>query len=208
MSYYSPEAIVNRACARVGLEPLQSLTDDLPGGQGADLIYKGLISFLLGHYPWSFARTTRQLSKLHGVTAFAGYRNVFQLPPDRLGPPQKLTISPRDPDSTFTDFTPEEDKVHADVPELYALIPYFARPDMWSAAFMEAATLALAAELVMAIASREKKRDALRRDVYGTPQENMRGGLIGVAIQAEAQGTPSKKLKLRGNPLTQHFQGG
>ncbi|WP_054782864.1 hypothetical protein [Pseudovibrio denitrificans] len=156
MSYYSPEAIINRACARVGLEPLQSLTDDLPGGQSANLVYQGVISFLLGHYPWSFALTTRQLSILHGVQAFAGYSNVFQLPPDRLGPPKKLTTSPRDPESTFTDFTPEEDKVHADVPELYALIPYSARPDMWSSAFMEAATLALSAELVMAIAPERK----------------------------------------------------
>ena len=208
MAGLDPLILCNRACARVGLDPFQTLDDDLPGGQSAGLVYAGLIDFLLGLYPWSWARTTRRLSRLTNVHAFAGFSYVFQLPGDRLNPPEKITTSPADPDAVVTNFVLEDDRLHANEPDLYARIAYAVPPSRWSSSFVEAATLALGAELIMAIAANEKKRDALRKDVYGSAQEQMRGGLIGVAIQADAYGSPSRRLRTERNPLTRHFLGG
>ncbi|MDD7908677.1 hypothetical protein PUV47_02000 [Pseudovibrio exalbescens] len=208
MSVLTDLVVVNRACARVGLEPFQSLNEDLPGGESAQYVYDGVVEFLLGLHPWSFARETRQLSRLHGVTPYTGYNHVFQLPPDRLGPPERVTQSARLVDDVFTDYALQGDYLHADPSELYALVSVRPEPQRWPTAFLEAATLAVAAELIMAIAANSGKRNDLRRDVYGSPSEQMRGGVIGVAIRADSIATPPKKLRYAGNPLTAHYRGG
>ena len=62
MALLTPIDIINTACARIGEEPVQSLTEDLGGGQSASLIYDETVDFNLGLQPSGFDSPARFVS--------------------------------------------------------------------------------------------------------------------------------------------------
>lgn len=201
-------AIVNRACARIGVEPLESLDEETFGGQAASLVFDSVLDFLLGLYPWTFARTMVQLDYLSSETAWGGYVYVHQLPGARLGPPNYLTAHPTIEDSRLTRFSLQGEKVHSNSNPLYAEIKIRPEPEKWPGTFREAATLLLAAEIAVPAADAESLADKLRIVAYGTPSQNFRGGATGAAIAEDARATPGKRLGANdGGPLVRAWQG-
>lgn len=200
MAVLTPLDVVNRACGRIGCDPLQSLGEDTIGGRGADLTYASVVEFLLGLYPFSFGREFRQLSEVVGDVQFAAYAHAFQLPPDRLGAPLRVMDDPTTPDRGFNAYLISGDLVLSDVAPLYAEISVVPPPSRWSTPFREAATLLLAGELALVLAHDRNLRAELRADALGTPSQQSRGGAIGAAISADSRATPPRRLQAE-NPL-------
>jgi len=199
MSALQPLDMVNRMCARIGEIPPLSLDDDVPGGQAAQLIYNGLVEALVGIYPFSFARKWCQLPRL-SAAPLGGWQYAFKLPPEALEPPFRITDRLTDPGRGFSAFTLNGGEVYSDSPELLAEVLVLPPPHIWSATFRECATVAGAAEYALARAADRNTWERLRVVAFGTPQENMRGGLMRVAISNDAQATPALALP-SGGPL-------
>jgi hypothetical protein len=204
--YLDALTVLNRACARIGNEPLQSPDEATPGGQAASLIYDGVVSFLLGMYPFSWALAFRQLEKLPGVTPLAGYAFAYQLPGDRLGPPLYVTDDPSNDSVRVLRFRLLGDQVHSSAEPLYVEIPVATAPEQWSSTFLEAVTLLLASELSVPLSDDDKRREALRTNAIGTADMNGRGGVLGMAIAQDARATPPRKLRGEVAPLLQAWQ--
>lgn len=199
MPVLAPLDIVNRACARIGCDPLQTLSEDTIGGRSAELVYGSVIEFMLGVYRFSWSREFRQLSQLEGASPLSAYALAYQLPPDRLGPPLRIVDDPT-VDRGFSAFLLTGDLVLSDVAPLYAEICILPPPARWSTAFREAATLLVAGELALAIAHDKDLRERLRADALGTPSAQPRGGAMAAAMAADAQATPPRRLQAN-NPL-------
>ena len=197
--------LINRACARIGADPLQDLNEDSIGGQSSDLIYNTIVEFLLGIYSFSFATKIVQLSQISGAQPVSGYKNLFELPADRLGPPINVTDCLGLPEVRFYHYEIIGSVIHCDASELYAEISFVPEPQYWSGAFRELMVLALAAEFALSIGHDDNLRERLRRDAYGASQEMFRGGAMGAAIRADSFSTPPRSADFSNNPLTRSF---
>lgn len=187
--------IVNRATARIGCDPLQSLDDETIGGRSAELVYSSVIEFLLGVYPFSFAREFRALSRIDGAGPIGAYDYAYLMPPERLGPPLRVLDDPSCPDRGFSSYLLSGDQVLSNVTPLYAEILVLPDPPRWSTPFREAAVLLLAAELALALAHDKSLRDSLRQDAIGTPSVQPRGGAMASAMAADSRATPPRAMQ-------------
>lgn len=194
--------IVNAACARVGADPVQSLGEETTGGQSYQLLYDDVVSFNLGLYQFSWSRTIRQLSKISGATPLSGFDHVYDLPPERNGPPLYVTDDVTDPNRRFDRYALLEKQVHSSADPLFACIKIKPDPHLWSATFRSCTITALASRLALSLASDRQTSEMLRVEAYGTPQENFRGGQMRAAIGEDSFSTPPRAANFDRNPLT------
>jgi len=201
--------IINTACAMIGEEPVQSLTDDLGGGQSASLLYEAVVDFNLGLQPsgFQFAREVRQLSRVAGVTAYTGYAYVFEVPAPYSGPPVFFTDDPSDPDRRYDRFLLTSGRVHASDDPLYAMVKFRPDPHRWPATFRMATMTALAAQLAFAIASDRNTMQIRQQEAYGSPSDNFRGGLMRTALSEDGFANPPRRVSMARNPLEQAWRG-
>lgn len=193
--------LINSALAAFAATPLQAVSSDTPAGQAADLAYESTVDACLGCYPWSFAKKTVPLARLD-ETPVNGYPFVFQMPSERLSLPLKLLRDPRDPDTPYKSWTVEGGQVFADDEPLWGVFVFRVDPEDWPPVFVQAVIYALAAALVVPISGNPgDNAEAMRRLAFGTQAENMRGGWLGQAMQADARNQPSRVLGLNDNPL-------
>lgn len=199
--------IVNAACARIGADPLQSLDEDTFGGQAAGLVYEELVGFNLGLHPFSFGRKIAQLSRVADAVPLSGWTLVYDLPPDRLGPPLYVTDDVTDPDRRFSRYSLVGATAHADAEPLFACIKFLPAPHLWSATFRSATVTALASRLALTLASDRQTAEQLHGQAYGSPVENHRGGQMRAAITEDSLSTPPRKPNWDNNPLTRAWRG-
>ncbi|MGI2031944.1 hypothetical protein ACRQ1B_06080 [Rhizobium panacihumi] len=201
--------IVNTACAMIGEEPVQSLTDDLGGGQSASVLLEAVIDFNLGLQPsgFHFAREVRQLSHLTDAVAYTGFEFVFEVPGEKIGPPVFFTDDPSDPDRRYTRFLLTSGRVHADDNPLYAMVNFRPDPHLWTATFKMATITALSGYLAFAIASDRNTQAQQLQAAYGTPSENFRGGQMRAALSEDGFANPPRRVSVARNPLEASWRG-
>jgi hypothetical protein len=187
-----PVDIVNRAFARFGAPPLETLDDENDLAQAAQLIYLTEVQAALGKMRWRFARRTFALSRLSGTPA-SGWRFAYQLPGEALGYPEKFLPDPRRPDLILRDFEIEAGEVHCDADRLSARCTVMVAPNVWPPEFRKAMIVGLASALCVPITHDLALADALRREAYGEPREGGTGGLLGRAIAQEIASSPPRE---------------
>ncbi len=193
--------IVNAACALLSVDPLQSMDEDMPGGQAAQALYRPIVDMCLGLSPWGFARRRRQLARLAGVTSPLGFTHVHQLPPDRVGLPERL-LEAGVPGRSIQAFDyDEEARVHSDVEDLWAEFTCRVVPGMWNPMFSTAVIHAVAAVFAEPLTGNSSMAAELHARAFGTPSEGFRGGLMRAALSADARATPARMLPAGSNPL-------
>lgn len=203
--------IANAACARIGIEPLESFGDETIGGQQAQLVYDETLDFNLGLYPvgFGFSKQIRQLSRDDTVTPLTGYTYVYSVPAECLGLPVYITDDATDPDRRFDRFVYVGRKVHSDPDTLFAMIRFRPDPSLWSPTFKSAMITSLAAKYAISAASDRALADDLKVEAYGSPVEAFRGGQMGAAIREESWGTPPRQTDwVSRNPLARAYRGG
>lgn len=199
MPIQEPLDIINAACARIGEDPLQASDDE--GGQAAMLLYEEVVGFNLGVYSFSFSRTLRQLAKVTDAVPLSGWKFVFDLPPERNGPPIYVTDDVTDPDRRYSRYSLVDATVHSDADPLFAMIKFSPVPHLWSATFKTCTITALGARLAFALASDRATMETMLSEAYGPPSENGRGGQMRAAINEDAQATPPRKPDWKNNPF-------
>lgn len=202
MSLLDDLDIVNAACAMIGEAPLQSLDEEIDAGMAASLLYQAVVEFNLGIHQFSFSKEIRQLSRDDTAALTAGYDYVYSLPPERIGDPLYCTDEPTNASRRFSAYAIVGQQLHSSATSLYAMIRYRPAPNRWTGPFKLATICAVAANLAIPITHDRALADQLKRDAYGTPQENFRGGLMRAAISAEAFTQPGRPQNRDDNPLT------
>jgi hypothetical protein len=200
----TPVVIANRAMAMIGADPLQSLDDETIGGQAARLLYDSLIGMCLGLTPWTFLRSTQLLNRLDVPPPANGFTYVHQLPPG--AELLRLTRS-RDYADVLTRFEIEGETITSDELVVYAQqqLDVTEQPHLWSAPFCHAFTTGLAADLALSHAHDKNLKAQLAAAAFGSDSQNLRGGLMGAAIQANSRNSPVKVLS-GGGPLLDAWQ--
>ena len=198
--------IVNAACARIGEEPLQEWGGD--DGQAAQLIYHEVVDFNLSCEPFSFAEETVQCSTVTGAAPLTGFTFVHDVPGDWFGPPLRLSDDATDPERRITAYLLQGRQIHSNCDPLFVTRRFRPEPWQWPADFRSCTIAAIAARLAIALASDEKLYDRLMTEAYGTPSENMRGGLMRMAITNDSQRKAPRRIQVTNNPFDRSWRSG
>lgn len=193
--------IINRALARIGCLPIQSVAAPGPAGTGVVNTYDAVLEDLLSKYPWHFTRRFSALSRLTAVP-IGGWSSAFLLPPQRLALPRGYYDGPDISGRPLLSFEIAGDQIYTRSSACYAEYQARPAPKDWPGHFRELMVLALAAEYALEVREDERLRATLRRDVYGPPEMQGDGGQFKVSSDLDAQARPSPQPAGGANPLT------
>lgn len=196
---FAPEDVANDAFALIGDEGVGSFTDDARGFD-AGRIYANEVGFALGVHPFSWCRRMVLLTRSSEIPA-TGHAHLFALPPERLGPPLRVTDDATDPDRIFNAFELIDDGIASDAEVLWAQCKILVHPSSWSATFRQTVIVALAGRFAYARSADKDMQDRLLRQAYGTPEEAFRGGLMRAAINEDGRATPPRRIPMGESPL-------
>lgn len=189
--------LIDAALMRIGAEPLQS-----EAAAGADThiaIFESITGFCLSANPWSWNTVTRRLVQL-SEPPVRYWQYQFKKPSDMLGPPRSV-FDCADTRTPFTRYELNDGTLQTDAPQIWLRHDKRSAAGDWPGYFTELIQRALMAEFALSVREDRVMRAALHEEAFGTPRENSRGGLMGVAMDLDVQGKPSPVVALGNNPL-------
>ena len=188
--------MLNRALMRIGAEPLVTEAD---AGAPAHLAVYDIMLERFAAHPWSFMNTTQQLLRLAAAPVPAHFKYAYQMPV-LLGAPRAVYDRP-DKREPITAYDLESGVLLSDSAQIWLRFMRPVSPARWPGDFREAFVTALMAELSLSIREDRALHDRLYAKAFGTPQQMGQGGLYGMAMENDAQGTPSTIVGGGVNPL-------
>jgi hypothetical protein len=189
--------IVNAALARIG-ENIHD-GDDEPGAAENLMIFDSTLSYLLTRSDWHFATTTRQLGQMVGAPA-QHWKYRYQLPSDMVGAPRAVHTSGAE-GSLTQNFYLTGDELWTDEPAIWMRFLFLPDLRFLPGYFRELLERALMAEFALTIREDAPMRQRLREEVFGPPSHGGDGGLIGEAMNLDAQAKPSQRVSEGYSPL-------
>ena len=85
--------------------------------------------------------------------------------------------------------------MYTNLEEVWSDYKYRPEPAIFPPYFVRLLKMALAAEFAEPITDQITKADYYHGKAYGSPSENMRGGLVRVAINIDAAGQPTQNIQ-------------
>lgn len=194
--------LIQRAQVRIGDEPIGA--EDDPGADTHVAIYDSVVADLLSRHAWSFATTTRQLTRLV-VEPPAHWTYYYQLPSEMIGAPWNVYDSDtrRVP---FTAFEIAENRIGTDAETVWLRFSKQADPGIWPGYFSSLVTTVLMAELALSVREDAEMHTALTAKAFGPPEANGRGGMWKEALLADvmAQAPPDIRDRVVEDLLGRH----
>lgn len=189
--------LIDTALVQIGAEPLQS-----ESASGADThinTFDSIAGYCLSVNPWHWNTITRQLVRLaEAPQRYWPYQ--FERPADMLGAPRAFYNS-ADRRQAFTDVEMNDGTIQTTAEQLWCKMDKRSSPDTWPAYFVTVIDTALQARFALSIREDAVLADRLEQRAFGTPQEARRGGLMGQALDIDAQSKPSPVLGMGRSPL-------
>ncbi len=181
-------SICSDALILLGAAPLSSFTEGTDSAQACDRLYPDLKNTLLSTYQWSWTLKKEQLARL-STAPTNEWKYAYQMPGDMLS--GVLAIF----ETSGTTERPLRygweiygDQVYTNLETAYidyqAAISESKMPNY----FVRLLRTALASELAIVVTDQASKADYFRGQVYGSPIENGRGGMMREAMNIDARG--------------------
>ena len=178
--------ICSNALIQLGAEPIASFDDGTAIAQICATVYPAFKLYTLSTYPWLFTMKKQQLARLL-ETPLNEYRYAFQLPTDMLTlramyNSGQVGAIPYIAYEIFGD-----GKVFTDSPKLYADYQYEVDENKFPHYFTEFMSTAFAAKIAMAVTENENLAALKKQEAFGSPSDNLSGGMFGVAKRIDSQ---------------------
>lgn len=206
VSSFDENKICNIALSRIGGGSIDSILAPLTDLEATCAnLYTILVQSLLAH-EWNFSDAEAELAKNPDATALKDYTSAFRLPGDLLSGPYAVYGD----GSTRNDGAWRIVSDHLYCNYTTVIINYRRKPPVseWPAPFTNLVIKALEADLAMPVRENASLKAALLQEAFGTPAENGRGGLFGIAKRLDAQSKPIRSMFRNGNPITSARFGG
>lgn len=192
MAVQSDVTIANQAFFLLGEKPIDNFADGSDRANVAAATYETIKDAILGLHDWKFTMELVQLSKATAAPV-AQFTNAFILPTDRLldGP---IAVFPSSAvgAAPITDFDIIGSQLLSDQNEIF--INYQSdgtTEDVWPAYFQRLIVKACAADWAYPITDQANLANKLHIEVYGTPAEMQRGGMVAQAMARNSREAPT-----------------
>jgi hypothetical protein len=186
-------ALCNEALRLLGQYSVVSLDEPTDQAQTVNLLFTGTKRFLLSTTPWRFTMRKVRLARVDETPA-SEWSRMHAMPFDPLTL-RALFPSGAAGATPVRSFEIFETRILSDQDDLWADYQTEIDPDAWPAWFRQLARAALAADFAMAVGAGQSAADLWHRRAYGGPNDQMNGGLIGVARRADGQQQPPQVVR-------------
>lgn len=184
--------ICSSALMELGEDTISSFTASTAPSKICGQLYPEYIKYLLSLHPWKFTLKKVQLARL-STAPTNEWTYAYQLPSDLLLMRALYNSSDTSilPQTNYEIF---QDEVYTDETSVY--IDYQYQPDEseFPAFFLEFATAAMAAKLAMPITDDLKIEQSKVTRAFGSPSDNMNGGVFGAAKKLDSLQNPSPAI--------------
>lgn len=187
------EEICSRALNKIGYGGINSFTDDNQRAAICADIWPTYSRYLLSIYDWYFIRAKAQLGRL--ITQPVNeYRYAFQLPGDYLVI-HAVYESNNVHASPILEFDLFQNELYANSTAIWVDYRKYLIAEAWPYWFVQFVINALALELAEHIPTDETKMSKLQQKVWGSPSDNMKGGLFGFTANLDSKQRPSEPIQ-------------
>lgn len=181
------------ALTELGLRPISSFQDtsNTEAAQICGIIWDDFSKYILSIHSWRFTMKKRQLGRSTD-NPLNEWRYAYDKPVDLLRlhaifDGNGIGIMPYHGYELFNEY------IYSDATTLWADYQANVEPQNWPYWFVEFAVVALAAKLAP-ILSRNDLADIKFRQAYGTPSDNLLGGLLGQAKRIDSMQMPVEPI--------------
>jgi hypothetical protein len=188
-------SICSDALILMGASPLSSFTEGTDAAQACSRLYYDVRDTLIGRYPWSWSMKKVELGQL--VTGpINEWTYSYQLPGDMLSGVIAVFASNGNTERPMHHgWEIYEDKLFTNLPTIYIDYQYTVSESKMPPYFVHLLKHALAAELSVVITDQISKADYYNSVAFGTPGENLRGGLFRQAMNTDSRGKPPEVIE-------------
>jgi len=187
-------SICSDALIMLGAAPLSSFSDGTDEAQVADRLYDDIRDTILMQYPFSWSVKKVKLGRL-STTPINEWKYIYALPGDILGNPKAVFNVGTTSALPVRDFEIYSSGLYTSYEEVWIDYQYTPDPSVFPPYFVKLLKTALAAEFAEPVTDQITKGDYYHNKAYGLPSENMRGGLMRVAINIDGADRPAQVIQ-------------
>lgn len=187
-------SICSDALIMLGASPLSSFSDGTDEAQIADRLYDDIRDTLLMQYAYSWSVKKVKLARLADAP-INEWKYKYQLPGDMLGNPKAVFTTSSVGGRPMRDFEIYALGLYTNYEEVWVDYQYRPEPASFPPYFARLLKYALAAEFAEPITDQASKADYYHARAYGSPSDNMRGGLVRVAINIDGADRPPQTVQ-------------
>jgi hypothetical protein len=185
--------ICSTALVELGEDTISSFTANTAPSKICGQIYPEYIKYLLSIFPWKFTKKKVQLARLT-TAPLNEWSYAYQLPSDMLMLHGLFNSSSTHilPQTNYEIF---EDEIFTNETTVY--IDYQFQPDEsnFPSFFTQFVIAAMAAKLAMPITDDRGIEELKSLKAFGSPSDNLNGGLFGVAKKLDSMQDPSSAIR-------------
>ena len=187
-------SICSDALIMLGAAPLSSFSDGTDEAQVADRLYDDIQDTILMQYPFSWSIKKVKLGRL-STTPINEWKYIYALPGDILGNPKAVFNVGTTSALPVRDFEIYSSGLYTSYEEVWIDYQYTPDPGVFPPYFVKLLKTALAAEFAEPVTDQITKGHYYHNKAYGLPSENMRGGLMRVAINIDGADRPPQVIQ-------------
>jgi hypothetical protein len=178
----------------LGASPLSSFSDGTDEAQVADRLYDDIQDTLLMSYPYSWSIKKVALGRLIDAP-INEWKYKYALPGDILGNPKAVFYSSSVSAPTTRDFEIYSLGLYTNLESVWIDYQFRPEPSSFPPYFVNLLKHALAASFAEPITDQITKGQYYHQIAYGYPAENMRGGLMRVAMNIDGRDLPPQNIQ-------------
>jgi hypothetical protein len=185
--------ICSDAMLMLGASAISSFSEGTDEAQIADRLYDDIRDTLIMQYPYSWSIKKVKLARLIDAPVNE-WRYQYALPGDILGNPKALFITGAVGAIPVRDFEIYGTSVYTSYEDVWIDYQYRPEPAFFPPYFVNLLKHALAAAFAEPITDQIQKGDYYHRLAYGSPDQNMRGGLVRVSMNIDGVDRPAQNI--------------
>ena len=185
--------ICSDAMILLGAASISSFSEGTDEAQIADRLYDDIRDTLLMQYPYSWSIKKVKLAQLVDAPVNE-WKYQYAMPGDMLGNPKAMFITSGVGGSPVNDFEIYGTAVYTNFEEVWIDYQFRPEPGFFPPYFVNLLKHALAAAFAEPITDQIQKADYYHRLAYGSPAENMRGGLSRVSMNIDGVDRPNQNI--------------
>jgi len=189
MSVETKLSICSDAMMMLGASPISSFSETSDGARIADRLYDDVRDSLILQYPWSWSVKKVQLARLEAAP-LNEWKYKYAMPGDLLGVPQAMFNSSAVGSRPVRDWEVYGTAAYCNYETVYIDYQYSVPEALMPPYFLRLLKAACASMFAIPVTDSSAKADFFHAMSYGSPGENMRGGLMRMAMTIDGGKPP------------------
>lgn len=186
-------SICSDAMIMLGAAPLSSFSEGTDAAQAADRLYDDIRDTMIAQYPWAWSTKKVALARLAAAPTNE-WKYAYAIAGDILGVPRALFSSSSVGARPLTGWEVYGTSIFTNYESVWIDYQYQVEESKMPPYFVRALKAALASAFSIPVADSSSKGDYFHALAFGPPSDNMRGGLMRVAMNIDG-GLPPQAIE-------------